>query len=364
MYLPSLPNVAYEFGVTDADANTTLIAFFIAFGLSTLIWGPLSDKYGRKPILIIGFSLYFAGSLLCALSGSVVAMSASRILQGVGSGGGMAVSSAIVRDVFSGRKQEGILAAIQSMVMIGPVIGPVIGSFIIELSGWRGVFFVQTVIGAAIVVGSIIFRETIRGKNDIGISGALARLALLMRHGRFAVMVVLFALPGICLMAYISASTYIYQDYFVLSNYQYSLFFGICSAGAIAGPAIYMAASARLSRFSVVLFCFAALAAVGVIAFAVGEWSPVYFAAPMFALSMLASMTRPAGAFLILNYHERDSGSASALMSAATSFTGSIGMAIVTIHPRYILVIGAIALAVGAASVITWIALSRRYDVG
>jgi DHA1 family bicyclomycin/chloramphenicol resistance-like MFS transporter len=364
MYLPSLPNVAKEFGVTDSDANITLIAFFIAFGLSTLIWGTLSDKYGRRPILITGFILYFAGSLLCAVSGSIVAMSASRILQGIGSGSGMAVSSAIVRDVFSGRKQEGILAAIQSMVMIGPVVGPVLGSFIIELSGWRGVFYLQTIIGAAIIVGSLIFRETLRDRNEVGVKGALARLVLLMSHGRFAVMVVLFALPGACVMAYVSASTYIYQDHFALSNYQYSIFFGICSAGAIAGPAIYMAVSARLSRFSVVLFCFAALAAVGVVAVFVGEWSPVYFAAPMFALSLLASMTRPAGAFLILNYHERDSGSASALMSSAASFTGSIGMAVVTVHPRYILVIGAITFVIGVASVIAWLALSRRYDVG
>jgi DHA1 family bicyclomycin/chloramphenicol resistance-like MFS transporter len=364
MYLPSLPNVAVEFGVTDSDANVTLIAFFIAFGLSTLIWGTLSDKYGRKPILIIGFILYFAGSLLCALSGSVVAMSASRILQGIGSGSGMAVSSAIVRDVFSGRKQEGILAAIQSMVMIGPVVGPVVGSFIIEFSGWRGVFYLQTVIGAAVVVGSVIFRETILSRNEVGVKGALARLAQLMSHGRFAVMIVLFALPGACIMAYVSASTYIYQDHFALSNYQYSIFFGVCSAAAIAGPAIYMAASAKLSRFSVVLFCFAALAAVGVVTFAIGEWSPVHFAAPMFALSMVASMTRPAGAFLILNYHEKDSGSASALMSSAASFTGSIGMAMVTIHSRYILVIGVIAFTVGVASVVTWIALTRRYDVG
>ncbi|MDR1042977.1 MAG: MFS transporter [Clostridiales Family XIII bacterium] len=364
MYLPSLPNVATEFGVSDSDANITLIAFFIAFGLSTLVWGTLSDKYGRRPMLIIGFILYFAGSLLCAVSGSVVAMSASRILQGVGSGSGMAVSGAIVRDKFSGRKQEGILAAIQSMVMIGPVVGPVLGSFIIEFSGWRGVFFLQTIIGAIIIVASVIFKETIKNKNEVGIKGALARLALLMSHGRFAVMVVLFALPGACIMAYVSASTYIYQDHFALSNYQYSMFFGICSAAAITGPAIYMAASARWSRFSVVLFCFAALAAVGVVAFTVGEWSPFSFAAPMFALSLLASMTRPAGAFLILNYHERDSGSASALMNSAASFTGSIGMAVVTVHPRYILVIGAVAFTVGVASVVTWLALSRRYDVG
>jgi DHA1 family bicyclomycin/chloramphenicol resistance-like MFS transporter len=291
-------------------------------------------------------------------------MIASRVLQGVGSGSGMALSSAIVRDVFQGRKQEGILAVIQSMVMIGPVIAPVIGSFIINVSGWRGVFFVQSAIGLAVLAGSFIFRETIQKRNAVGVAGALVRLFTLMRHGRFVVMAVLFSLPGICLMAYVSASTYIYQEQFGLGNYQYGILFGVCSVGAMAGPFIYMAISARLSRFSIMLFCFAAIAAVGVFTLAAGEWSYIHFAVPMLVLGLLCSMTRPAGAFLVLNYHEDDSGSSSALMSALVSFMGSAGMAIVTIHPRYVLVIGALSVIIGAVCTFVWLALSRRYEVG
>jgi DHA1 family bicyclomycin/chloramphenicol resistance-like MFS transporter len=250
------------------------------------------------------------------------------------------------------------------MIMIGPVVAPVIGSFIINLSGWRGVFFTQAAIGVAVFVGTLIFRETIHEKNEVSVMGALARLALLMRHGRFAVLIAIFSLPGACIMAYVSSSTYIYQEQFGLSNYQYSIFFGVCAAGSIAGPAIYMAASAKWSRFSVVLFCLAGTVAIGVFTFFAGEWSPVYFAAPMFALGLLSSMTRPAGAFLILNYHEGDSGSASALMSAFASFVGSISMAVVTVHPRYVLVIGVIAVVVGVTGTAAWLALSRRYEVG
>jgi DHA1 family bicyclomycin/chloramphenicol resistance-like MFS transporter len=225
------------------------------------------------------------------------------------------------------------------------------------------VFFVQSVIGAIVFIGAVVFRETIREKNEVSVIGALSRLALLMRHGRFAVMIILFSLPGACIMAYVSASTYIYQDHFGLNSYQYSLFFGICAVGAIAGPAIYMAASARLSRFSVVLFCFAAIMAVGVVAFVAVERSPIYFAALRFALALLGGMTRPAGAYLIMNYHDGNAGSASSLMSATVSFMGSVGMAIVTIHPRYILVIGVVSVVVGITSAVVWIVLSRRYDV-
>jgi DHA1 family bicyclomycin/chloramphenicol resistance-like MFS transporter len=223
---------------------------------------------------------------------------------------------------------------------------------------------VQAVIGLAVLIGSFLFRETIQRKNNIGVVGALMRLATLLRHSRFTVMVVLFSLPGICLMAYVSASTYIYQEQFGLDNYQYGILFGVCSAGAMAGPFIYMATSARLSRLRVILFSFAAIAAVGVVTFAVGESSIIHFAVLMFALGLMCSMTRPAGAFLVLNYHEGDSGSSSALMGALSSFMGSLGMAIVTVHPRYVLVIGVVSVAVGVVCTSVWLALSRKYDVG
>ena len=84
MYLPSLPAIASEFRVTDAETNFTLIIFSIIMGIAALVFGPVSDKYGRKPILIIGFALYLTGSFLCALSFSIVSMSAARILQAAG----------------------------------------------------------------------------------------------------------------------------------------------------------------------------------------------------------------------------------------------------------------------------------------
>jgi DHA1 family bicyclomycin/chloramphenicol resistance-like MFS transporter len=212
MYLPALPTLAAEMHATDADANATLIMFFIAFGVSTLVWGPLSDKYGRRPVLIVGFLLYLAGSLLCALSGSIAMLSLSRLLQGVGSGSGMAVSGAIVKDVFEGRRQEGIFAIIQSMIMIGPVAAPSIGSLIIGIGGWRGVFFVQAVIGVCVFVGALIYKETIREKNTFGVLRSLARLGSLMSNVRFAAIIVLFALPSFCILAYESTAPFIYQE--------------------------------------------------------------------------------------------------------------------------------------------------------
>jgi len=364
MYLPSLPAVVAEFGATDAQANFTLIAFFIAFGVSTLVWGPLSDKYGRRPVLLIGLVLYFAGSLLCALSGSIGAMSGARVLQGIGGGSGMAVASAVVKDVFKGRRQEGILAVIQSMIMVCPVIAPLIGSAIIRFTDWRGVFFGQTLLGAAVLIGAFLYKETLRAKNDVGILHAMGRLGSLMRHGRFAAMIVLFSISSVCIMAYVSASSFIYQDGFGLGHFAYSLFFGLGAAGSIAGPALYMAINGRLRRFTIVTFCFAAVFVVGVLTYMIGEISPWHFAILMFLLGITNGAIRPPGSYLILNFHKDDTGSASALMSSGGFFMGSLGMALVTLSPRYVLVIGVCAAAVGIAGLLLWLTVSRRHEVG
>jgi DHA1 family bicyclomycin/chloramphenicol resistance-like MFS transporter len=364
MYLPGLPTIAAEFGATDAEANMTIILFFIAYGCSSLAWGPLSDKYGRRPILIAGFIMYFTGSLLSALTGTIEGMFVWRILQGIGCGNSMSVASAVARDVFTGRRLEKILSIIQSMVMLGPVVAPVIGAFIIDISGWRSVFFLQAVIGIVMFIGALIYKETLKQKNDSGVLRTLARIGVLMKQGTFAAIIVLFALSGAAVLAHISASPYIYQEHFGFDYYRYSIFFAASSAGAVLGPALYVAFSRKRSRFSVEMVSFAGLTAVGMFAFFFGELSPWLFVVLMFLLNMFTSMARPGGSYLALNYYERDTGAASSLFSSSLSITSALGMALVTLSPRYILSIGIIAMAVGIAGVFLWYAISRRYDVG
>jgi DHA1 family bicyclomycin/chloramphenicol resistance-like MFS transporter len=364
MYLPSLPQVVRDLNATDAEANFTLIAFFIAFAASTLLWGPLSDKYGRKPILIVGSIFYFAGSFFCGLSNSVDTMMLARVVQGIGGGSGMAVASAVVKDTYSGRKQEGMLAIIQSMTMVCPVVAPLIGSFIILFTDWRGVFHCQTVLGALLVVGAFVFKETIREKSKVGVFQTIGKLGSLVKHPEFSVMLVLFSLTSIPIMAFVSSSSFVFQDFFRLSPFLYSVCFAASSLGSIAGPFLYMKSVKRFSRRAIVTTCFAALAAVGVLAFVAGEASPVLFTALLFLLGMCCSATRPAGSFLMLNFREQDAGAASALIGSVGFFAGSIGMAIVTVSPRYVLTIGIISVSVSIVCGVLWHIVSKKHNVG
>ncbi len=114
--------------------NLTLISFFLFYTIGALFWGPLSDKFGRKPILLIGLFLYTVSSVLCALAGTIAWLIVYRIIQAIGTGAVTAVAMAVVKDVYEGRKRESVLAWVQSISMAAPVIAPVIGDLILSFS--------------------------------------------------------------------------------------------------------------------------------------------------------------------------------------------------------------------------------------
>ena len=130
IYLPALPKMVESFNTSASLVNLTLIFFFIFYAAGTLFWGPLSDKYGRKRVLLIGLTIYSIASVLCIFSSNVYQLILFRILQSIGCGAATAVSTAIVKDVYTGRRRVTIIALVQSMGMLSPIISPVIGAII------------------------------------------------------------------------------------------------------------------------------------------------------------------------------------------------------------------------------------------
>ncbi len=173
LYLPALPGMTEYFGVPEYQTNLTLILFFVFYAVSLLVWGPLSDRYGRRPILIAGLSAYTFAGVLCALSPNVFLLMFFRIMQAVGAGAATAVSTAIVKDVYRGRRRESILALIQSMVVISPAVAPMIGALILNLTSWRGTFWAQAVLGLIVVALTLAYEETLVSKS----TGSPSRLS-------------------------------------------------------------------------------------------------------------------------------------------------------------------------------------------
>ena len=139
--LPALPKIGDDLGVSDPNnVQLVLSAFIVGMGIGTLFTGPLSDTFGRKPVVLTGAALYIFGAILGWMAPSLELLVAARLIQGLGAAGPRVVSLAIVRDFYSGREMARLMSFVMMIFTLFPAIAPMIGSGIIALAGWRGIF--------------------------------------------------------------------------------------------------------------------------------------------------------------------------------------------------------------------------------
>jgi len=361
LYLPALPGMAEYFQAPISQVNMTIIAFFLFFGIGTLFWGPLSDKYGRKPILLTGVGLYTAGSALSACAGGIHQLIAFRILQAIGGGAIIAVAIAIVKDTYSGRRRESILAVIQSIMLLAPIIAPIPGALILQFTSWRGAFWVMTGLGCIGFLGSLTLAETLRIRYAGTIPQALGRLIVVLRNPSFAVLLVLFSFMAIPMMAYVAGSSYMYIQHFGLTEMQFSYFFVLNAIFCPVGPMLYVLLSKRFRRGSIIVFGFIMFIVSGVLIICVGTHSPWFLVASVVPMTIFGGAVRPPGAHLLLEQQKEDTGSASSLMSCFGILFGSIGMLMISIDWNDLVpILGTLTLLSGLASVFLWLAIASR----
>ena len=361
LYLPALPGMALYFGVSADLANLTLILFFVFFGAGTLFWGPLSDRYGRRSVLLAALSIYTAASLGCALSGDIHQLIAFRILQAVGASGAFAVATAMVKDVYESKRREPILAMVQSMVLISPVAAPVLGAILLKFVSWRGAFWALALIGLLALLGGLALQETIGERSGGSLFGALGRIFRVAKNPGFSTLLLLFSLPGISSMAFIAASSYIYINGFGVSPQVYSYYFAANAVGMISGPMIYMRVSRRLRRRSIIAGSFGAIAGSGLLISIFGERAPWLLAAALLPATISASLVRTPATNLMLEQQRGDTGSAAALMSFFGIFAGSLGMTVISLDwSDPIPVLGMMNLLVGLASGGLWLLIGNK----
>lgn len=361
LYLPALPGMALYFKVSADLANLTLILFFVFFGAGTLLWGPLSDKYGRKPVLLIGLSIYSAASLACAGSWDIYHLIAFRILQAIGGSGAFAVATAMIKDVYDSKSREPILAMVQSMVLISPAAAPVLGALLLKFMSWREVFLVLAFIGLLALAGSIALQETIDKRYTGSMLQALGRLYKVARNPGFSSLLALFSLLSVSTMAFVATSSYIYINGFGLSAQVYSYYFAINAIGMIFGPMLYMRVSRKYRRRSIILVCFAMISASGLLISFFGGFEPWILTVVLLPATICASCVRTPGANLMLEQQKEDTGSAAALMSCFGIFMGSIGMTIISLNwSNTILVLGMMNILIGLVCEALWLRISQK----
>ncbi len=246
LYLPSLPAIGRAFGSDTAEVQLTLSVFLAGFALSQVVYGPLSDRYGRRPVLIVGLGLYVAASLACMAAPGIELLIAARFLQSIGACAGVVLGRAVVRDVY-GRERAAKALSYMSMAMaLAPALGPILGGYLQIWFGWRANFLVLATFGAGSLLGVLLLLPETSPQRDpaaTSLAQMLRNYLLLAKDPVYLgyVLVTAFAYSGI--FAFISGSSFVLIEVLGLSPDLY----GLCFAAVVVGYMIGTFASGRLS---------------------------------------------------------------------------------------------------------------------
>lgn len=357
MYLPALPNMSSYFGSSSAIINLTLSLFFLFYAVGILFWGPLSDKYGRKPILLIGSISYMICSIACALSTNVYFLIIARIFQGIGAGGITSVSIAIIKDTYSDKKRESVLAICQSISGLAPMVAPLIGAFILRFTSWRGSFWTLAVISIINLIITLLFQETLKEEERYtgSLLGSLGRLVVISKNKSFFIPAIIFSLNSLPFLGYIAVSSYIYVDYFGLSAQVYSYFFAANALLSIFGPIIYVKFFSNMSKKIFATMILGVSTISGILVLTIGTVAPILFWLSFVFMSLCSTIVRPFSTNLLLEQQKGDTGSASSLINTLSTVMGSIGMAIASLSWRNVVVgLGTIIAICSLISLVSW----------
>lgn len=236
MYLPALPAIAADLNTTTAATQLTLTVFFIAFGLCQIIYGPLSDVYGRKAPLYAGLVLFTLGSIGCALAPGIGALIAFRFIQGLGAAAMAVIPRAIIRDLHTGAEATRLMALVMLVFSVCPILAPLFGSALIVPFGWRAVFAAVTlvaVIGIALV--ATLLPETRPAEERISgnVRDVLGAFAELLRDRHFLGLTFIGGLGMSSFFAFLATSSFVYIGHYGLTPTQYSLAFSVNAIGFI-----------------------------------------------------------------------------------------------------------------------------------
>ncbi len=305
MYAPALPSMAEAFGVTALYLNNTVFSFLLFSTLATVLAGPISDRFGRKPVFLSGCTLFAAGSFLCSVAPSVEVLIAARAIEALGCGSSITLSAALVQDAYKGDDLKLAMTLLQSLVIAGPVLAPFLGSFAVSHVGWRGIFWGLTVGGVVTVVLAGLIDETYDAAANAGkklgatLVSMLKGAKTLLANRSFTALALFIGVTGIPFFAFIAVSPYILLDDFGLSYLGYSFIYaGACLTNMVA-PFLYMRLSRTWYTAQIMKLVIAFVLASAVLLAAVGSLHPALLLAAFVPYALAEGMARPA-AFLVL----------------------------------------------------------------
>jgi MFS transporter, DHA1 family, multidrug resistance protein len=344
MYLPAFPRVAADMHVINSTVSLTLSSYFIAVGFGQIFYGPLLDRFGRKPPLYVGLTIFVVAAFGCAFAPNIYALIALRFIQGIGGCAARVGSTAMVRDFFKVEESAKVFSLLFLFIAVSPMLAPSIGGLMMVWISWRAVFFILGVVAMAVLV--LVHYLLPEGhKPDPTISlhpmPIIKEYGAILKNPRFATYAFggAFAFAG--LFTYVAGSPIIFMEGFHLGPHAYSAVFALLAGGFIGGSQVNVLLLRKFRSEQLFFIALIMQVAIGII-FIIGTWIAWYGLPSTLLLFFMflgcAGIVFPNSSALALSPFKKYAGSASALLGFLQMSGGSlmsIGIGIQKTHDAF-----------------------------
>ncbi|NUB43413.1 multidrug effflux MFS transporter [Fertoebacter nigrum] len=334
MYLPAMPAIADDIGATVPAMQGTITAYFIAFGLAQLIYGPWADQAGRRVPLYAGLAIFIIGSVICTFATSPEALMAGRFVQGLGGAAVMVVPRAIIRDLYTGHEATRLMAAIMLVISVSPMLAPLAGAGLIAVTDWRAIFgFLGVAALASLAMTRFVLPETLpaSARQPVSVAALWAGAKMLLTHRGFLGLTFLGGFGMASFFVFIASASFVYSEAFGLSPTGFSLAFAVNALGFFAASQMAAGLGQKHGAVTVALWATAGFAAFTVGLFVVallGLTSLPVVIGGLFLANACLGLVIPTTMVLALEEHGEHAGLASSLGGTLQMLAGGAMIAV------------------------------------
>lgn len=322
MYLPSIPAMAASLGSTEGAIQLSLMTFFVGLMLGQLVYGPLSDKFGRKPLIFLGLAIFILASIGCAFAQNVEQLHWIRFIQGLGGSIGMVIAFAIIKDQFQGPAMGKMMSMVLAILGLSPVAAPLIGNALQALGDWRNIFFFLAIYGMIVLVTTSTLLPETRSKalrDDFKLADTFKHYGTIITDRKFIIYALTLCIAQAGFFAYIAGSSSVFISEYGLSATQFSLLFALNAFGLIAAAILNPKLHEKfgpLKAYKIINIGFLIIMALLFLCFILGLNQLIILCVGLFVAVALLGFIMPTGSQLSLMHQHKLAGTASALLGS------------------------------------------------
>ncbi len=357
--LPSMPGLQRAFDTNYAVVQLTLTVYLAGLAVAQLVYGPLSDRFGRRPVLLAGLGIFLAGTVLCVLASSIETLIAGRLVQAIGGGAGLVMARAMVRDLYPPERAAAMIAYLTMAVVVAPTLAPVVGGFLDDWLGWRATFGFILAASVVIWLAAMVFaHETLlEGRHQAEFASLFLSFVQLLRNRTFNGYAFQVAFITSAYFAFMGGAPYIMVDLMGRSPTDFGLYYVIISLAYISGNFVTARLAQRVGIPSLV-WAGTSVALCGALALAVTEFSIGLTPLTLFGLMSIVSvgngLSIASGTAGAISADPRRVGAAAGLAGSMQIGFGAVASYLVgvmladSVGPLVVLIVVCVALSLGS----------------